>query len=58
MNGDINIINKEEEDIIKDLEEKKYPKFKNDNIDDIDNYNYDYLITMTIKKILNKKKNR
>jgi len=55
MNGDINIINKEEEDIIKDLEEKKYPKFKNDNIDDIDNYNYDYLITMTIRNLTKKK---
>ena len=50
---EIDIINKEDEEVIKQLEERNYPRLN--KTDDSENYTYDYLLNMQIK--FDKKKN-
>jgi DNA topoisomerase II len=54
IDGTINILNKEDEDIYNLLEEKNYPKFGKEEEDD-NNKNYDYLLNMKIRTLTKKK---
>ena len=49
IDGSINIIQKEDDYILKLLEEKGFPKFGNDNNEE--NFNYDYLLNMRIRTL-------
>lgn len=51
INNDIKIINIEDEEIIKQMEDKNYPKFGKDD----ENLDYDYLLTMQIKSLTKRK---
>jgi DNA topoisomerase-2 len=54
IDGTINILNKEDEDIYNLLEEKNYPKFGIEE-DLNDDKNYDYLLNMKIRTLTKKK---
>ena len=53
IDGSIDIVRKEDDEINKILEEKEFPKFGND--DNEDNYSYDYLLNMRIKSLTKSK---
>ena len=53
IDGSIDIIKKEDDEITTLLEEKKFPKFGSENNED--NYNYDYLLNMRIKSLTKSK---
>jgi DNA topoisomerase-2 len=59
ISGEINILQKEDEEIEEMLMEKNYPKFgqgDHDNeSDDTSSYSYDYLLNMRIKSLTKKK---
>ncbi len=63
ISGEINILHKEDEEIIQTLEEKGYPKFgkggedqeTQENITNDNTYSYDYLLNMKIKSLTKKK---
>lgn len=53
IDGSIDIVKKEDDEINKILEEKKFPKFGND--DNEDTFSYDYLLNMRIKSLTKSK---
>ena len=53
IDGSIDIVRKEDDEINKILEEKEFPKFGND--DNEDNFSYDYLLNMRIKSLTKSK---
>ena len=53
INGTIDIIKKEDDEVNKMLEEKNFPKFGNEENDN--NFNYDYLLNMRIKSLTKSK---
>jgi len=56
ISGEINILHKEDEEIDALLIERNYPKFgSNDDNEDIDTFNYEYLLNMKIKSLTKKK---
>jgi len=58
IDGSINILHKEDEEIEALLIENNFPKFGNgdiDNDENNDNYSYDYLLNMKIKSLTKKK---
>jgi len=69
ISGEINILHKEDEEIVAMLEERNYPKFgkekveentegennEMDNVKTNDDYSYDYLMNMKIKSLTKKK---
>ena len=54
INGEINILQKEDEEIETLLIERNYPKFGSDDEDDT-TFSYDYLLNMKIKSLTKKK---
>ena len=55
ISGEINILQKEDEEIEAMLIEKNYPKFGSEDEEDIENFSYDYLLNMKIKSLTKKK---
>jgi DNA gyrase/topoisomerase IV subunit B len=58
ISGEINILQKEDEEIDALLIERNYPKFgsgNNDDNEDIDTFSYEYLLNMKIKSLTKKK---
>ena len=58
ISGEINILQKEDEEIDALLIERNYPKFgsgSNDDNEDIDTFSYEYLLNMKIKSLTKKK---
>jgi len=56
ISGEINILQKEDEEIEALLIERNYPKFgSGDNEEDTDSFSYDYLLNMKIKSLTKKK---
>ena len=65
IDGTINILQKEDDEIQKMLEERNYPKFgnvsnndneeNNETVTNNDNFSYDYLLNMKIKSLTKKK---
>ena len=53
IDGSIDIIKKEDDEITKLLEDKKFPKFGND--DNEENFSYDYLLNMRIRSLTKSK---
>ena len=53
ISGEINILHKEDDEILTMLEERNYPKFGDE--DDPDSFSYDYLLNMKIKSLTKKK---
>ena len=53
ISGEINILQKEDDEIENLLTERSYPKFGND--EDEDSFSYDYLLNMKIKSLTKKK---
>jgi hypothetical protein len=54
ISGEINILQKEDDEIENMLLERNYPKFGNSEEDD-DSYSYEYLLNMKIKSLTKKK---
>ena len=54
ISGEINILQKEDEEIEEMLINKNFPKFGNDETND-DTFNYEYLLNMKIKSLTKKK---
>jgi hypothetical protein len=56
ISGDINILHKEDEEIVEMLESSNYPKFGSEDIaEDDGTFSYEYLLNMKIKSLTKKK---
>ena len=55
ISGEINILQKEDEEIEIMLVERNYPKFGSEDDENEDNFSYDYLLNMKIKSLTKKK---
>ena len=56
ISGEINILHKEDEEIIEMLESSNYPKFGSEDIEEDDgSFSYEYLLNMKIKSLTKKK---
>jgi DNA topoisomerase-2 len=56
ISGEINILHKEDEEIIEMLESRDYPKFGSEDVEEDDgSFSYEYLLNMKIKSLTKKK---